>query len=65
MQGSPCPQEFRADLSNRDSPPFNRWSFCHVAELMPSVRVHRGSGPAAEFNYLLQAIDGLQFAALW
>ncbi len=63
MQGSPCPPELRADLSNWDSPPFNRWSFCHVAELMPSARVYRGIGPTAEFRYRLQPIDGVQFAA--
>lgn len=28
-----------------DRPPFNRWSFQHVAEILPTVRIARGVGP--------------------
>lgn len=45
MKGTPPPPEARVTLENWDSPPFNRWAFCHVSEVLPTVRVHRGFGP--------------------
>ncbi len=32
-------------LENWLSPPFNRWSFQHVRELIPTARISRGDGP--------------------
>lgn len=47
MQGSPPPVEKRVTHENWDSPPFNRWSFQHVREVLPTVDVARAevSGP--------------------
>ena len=33
-------------MENWQAPPFNRWSFQHVRELIPTARIARGSGPA-------------------
>jgi CubicO group peptidase (beta-lactamase class C family) len=32
-------------LANWQDPPFNRWAFQHVRELIPTVRISGGSGP--------------------
>ncbi len=37
-----------ATLENWQRPPFNRWSFQHVRELIPTARIPRGDGPAWE-----------------
>ncbi len=35
-----------ATAYNWQDPPFNRWAFWHVAEILPTYPVSRGSGPA-------------------
>jgi hypothetical protein len=32
-------------LANWQDPPFNRWGFLHVRDLIPTARIHRGDGP--------------------
>ena len=46
MAGAPPfgPQS-RVTLVNWQDPPFNRWAFQHVRELMPTARIPRGDGP--------------------
>lgn len=43
MQGSP--PGLIPPRMDWDRPPWNRWSFQHIRELMPTVEVWRGSGP--------------------
>ena len=45
MSGFPPPAESRATLANWQDPPYNRWSFQHLRELIPTQRISRGSGP--------------------
>ena len=45
MQGFPPPPGARVTLANWQEPPFNRWSFSHMRELVPTQRIARGSGP--------------------
>jgi hypothetical protein len=45
MQGFPPPPDARVTLANWQEPPFNRWSFSHMRELVPTQRIPRGSGP--------------------
>jgi CubicO group peptidase (beta-lactamase class C family) len=45
MQGFPPPPDARVTLANWQEPPFNRWSFSHMRELVPTQRIARGSGP--------------------
>src|ERR1700757_1360841 len=35
-------------LENWQRPPYNRWAFQHVRELIPTARIARGDGPARE-----------------
>jgi CubicO group peptidase (beta-lactamase class C family) len=47
MSGPPPfgPQS-QVTLANWQDPPFNRWAFQHVRELVPTARISRGTGPA-------------------
>ncbi len=45
MQGFPPSAEARVTLTNWQEPPYNRWSFSHMRELVPTQRISRGSGP--------------------
>jgi CubicO group peptidase (beta-lactamase class C family) len=43
MSGAPpFPPERLVTLANWQEPPFNRWAFQHVAELIPTARIPRG-----------------------
>ena len=42
-----------------DRPPWNRWSFQHVREILPTVEVWRGCGPIRQLPRDEQALDGL------
>lgn len=59
MQGSPPLPEHRATLQNWDAPPFNRWSFQHVREVLPTAPVARGDGPVRQFPRAEQDLGGL------
>ena len=48
-------------LSNWQRAPFNRWSFRHVAQLVPSARVERGEGPVLELPPDPVSIDDVSF----
>ena len=43
----PFPANALVTLGNWQEPPFNRWAFQHVRELIPTVRIGRGAGPPA------------------
>jgi CubicO group peptidase (beta-lactamase class C family) len=45
MSGFPPPAESQVTLANWQDPPYNRWSFQHVRELIPTQRISRGTGP--------------------
>lgn len=45
MSGFPPPAESRVTLANWQDPPYNRWSFQHVREVIPTQRIARGRGP--------------------
>ena len=46
MSGFPPPAELRVTLANWQDPPYNRWSFQHLCELIPTQRISRGHGPS-------------------
>lgn len=46
MTGFPSDPASRVTLLNWQEPPFNRWSFQHLRELIPTQRIPRGQGPA-------------------
>jgi CubicO group peptidase (beta-lactamase class C family) len=39
MKGSPPPGEWQVTLANWRTPPFNKWSFQHVREIMPTADI--------------------------
>jgi CubicO group peptidase (beta-lactamase class C family) len=42
MQGAPVPPEWRVPADGWDGPPWNRWAFQHVRELVPTAAVAHG-----------------------
>jgi CubicO group peptidase (beta-lactamase class C family) len=44
MQGFPPPPEARVTLANWQEPPYNRWAFAHLREIVPTQRISRGTG---------------------
>jgi CubicO group peptidase (beta-lactamase class C family) len=46
-------------MSNWDRPPWNRWSFQHVREILPTVQVWRGRGPVRQLRRNEQRLDGM------
>jgi CubicO group peptidase (beta-lactamase class C family) len=59
MRGSP-PAE-RVPLADWDRPPWNRWSFQHVRELLPTAEVWRGSGPPSALASAPVDLDSVAF----
>jgi CubicO group peptidase (beta-lactamase class C family) len=49
MSGFPPPAESQVTLANWQDPPYNRWSFQHLRELIPTQRISRGHGPRRPF----------------
>jgi len=47
MQGFPPPEDARVTLANWQDPPYNRWSFSHLRELVPTQRISRGAEPVS------------------
>lgn len=45
MPGDPLQRDAAATAANWQDPPYNRWSFWHLRELLPTQRVPRGDGP--------------------
>jgi hypothetical protein len=48
-------------LANWQDPPFNRWSFQHVRELIPTARIPRGDGPAWPLGRAERDLLGFRF----
>jgi len=42
MQGTPVPPEWRLPPHDWDGPPWNRWAFQHIREILPTADVPRG-----------------------
>jgi CubicO group peptidase (beta-lactamase class C family) len=42
MVGFPPPAQHRVTLENWQQPPYNRWSFLHTREVLPTTRISRG-----------------------
>lgn len=46
MVGSPPPPEMRPPMIDFDRPPWNRWAFQHIGELLPTARIRRADQPS-------------------
>jgi len=51
----------RVTLANWQDPPFNRWAFQHVRELIPTARIPRGDGPAWPLPRAERDLGGIRF----
>jgi hypothetical protein len=62
MAGAPpfAPQS-QVTLENWQDPPFNRWAFQHLRELIPTARIRRGDGPGWRLTAEERDIAGLSF----
>jgi CubicO group peptidase (beta-lactamase class C family) len=60
MQGSPPPPEWRAPRDAWDRPPWNRWSFQNVRQILPTAEVARGANPTA-WDSAPRVLTGLTF----
>ncbi len=61
MQGFPAPPEKLVTRENMLVPPFNRWSFQHIRELMPTAEVYRGPNDARKLRLAFKDISGWDF----
>jgi CubicO group peptidase (beta-lactamase class C family) len=51
MSGFPPAEPSQVTLANWQDPPFNRWSFQHLREVIPTHRISRGWGPIYPLPY--------------
>ncbi|MCB2115341.1 MAG: serine hydrolase [Rhodobacteraceae bacterium] len=55
MEGSPPPEAMRVPFLDWDRPPWNRWAFQHIREILPTAPIRRGT----EISPLAAATGGL------
>lgn len=60
-QPAPSPPVPRSEW---DRPPWNRWAFQHVREILPTVEVWRGHGPVRHLPRDERDLDGLTVAGI-
>ena len=63
MQGSPPPEKWRVPRDQWDQPPWNRWSFQNVRQIVRTAPVSRGVGKVLELKEAHQEIGNLPFTA--
>jgi len=61
MRGTPAPADRLVTLANWQDPPFNRWGFQHVRDLIPTARIPRGDGPVWRLPRAEVDLDGLSY----
>lgn len=61
MQGAPPPPDQRPPLIDWDRPPWNRWTFQHVREFLPTADVPRGAGPVRDLPQASVDVDDIRF----
>lgn len=62
MRGFPPPEAARITHANWDSPPYNRWAFCNLRQVLPTRPVPRGDSPAGLLPHAEQDLDAISFA---
>lgn len=64
MYGFPVPPENRVPRQDWDRAPWNRWSFLHIREILPTTEVWRGEGPVWTLPSRPRHLDDLGFQAV-
>lgn len=59
MQGFPPPKDAQVTIANWQDPPYNRWSFSHMRELVPTQRISRGRWPVTPLPSAPQPLGGV------
>jgi CubicO group peptidase (beta-lactamase class C family) len=59
----PFRPEHQVTLANWQDPPFNRWAFQHIRELIPTARISRGDGPPRRLARAERDISALAFSS--
>src|SRR5215469_8744526 len=57
----PFPPGSLVTLGNWQEPPFNRWAFQHIRELIPTARISRGDGRPRPLPLAERDLSGLRF----
>jgi CubicO group peptidase (beta-lactamase class C family) len=62
MAGAPpFPSDALVTLANWQDPPFNRWAFQHLRELIPTARISRGDGQVRPLPRAERDLSGLRY----
>ena len=61
LQGFPPPPEQRVPHEDWDRAPWNRWTFQHVREYVPTTEVWRGNGPVWTLERKPQHLGSIEF----
>ena len=61
MTAFPPTEDGLVTLANWRTPPFNRWSFQHVSELVPTAPIWRGTGPVWQFPRAAEDLSSIAF----
>ena len=62
MTGSPPPTGALVTLENWQDPPYLRWAYMHVRELIPTAAISRGDAPVTPLPRAERDLDGLTFS---
>ena len=63
MEGSPPSADWRVPMLDWDRPPWNRWAFQNISQILPTAPVYRGNGPVIPLPEDLLEVGGVEFAA--
>lgn len=61
MRGFPPPLDRQVTLANWRQPPFNRWSFRNVRQILPTAAIHRANGVASVLGRDPHAVERVGF----
>ena len=61
MTAFPPTEDGLVTLANWRTPPFNRWSFQHVSEIVPTAPIWRGTGPVWQFPRAAEDLSSIAF----
>jgi CubicO group peptidase (beta-lactamase class C family) len=61
MIGSSTPQEWRVPLIDWDRPPWNRWTFQNIRQILPTANIKHDKNHVSELKYNLQNIEDINF----
>ena len=64
MQPSPVLPRWRIPRADWDRPPWNRWTFQNVRQILPTTNVGRGAGPLRPLQSDLQDLSGVSFTGV-